>query len=392
LRDGTTGAGTRRSWISNALITGQLALSLVLLVAAGLFVRALDRAARVDPGFDPRGVTVVSLDTRTWGYDDVRGRQFYHTVLDRMAAVPGVTSVSVASFAPLTTRSLNDSVTLASGERGFAWYVGVSEGYFRTLGMPIIAGRPISSTDNERAPLVAVVNETFAKRLAPNGDALGKTFMRGKQPVTVVGIARDAKYATFDEAAPSMMFLSIDQAWQTNQTLLVRGLSPAQLAHGLHDIVRAIDPLLPVPATMTLGTASGISVLPQRIALIVTGTLGGIGLLLAVVGLYGVIAYSVSRRTRELGVRIALGASRTNVLALVLGDGLRLTAVGVLVGLILSAAATRVIAGLLFDVSALDAVTFLGMSLLLVVVAVLATYIPARRAARLDPMSALRSD
>jgi ABC-type antimicrobial peptide transport system permease subunit len=268
----------------------------------------------------------------------------------------------------------------------------VSEDYFRTLGMPIVAGRPIAGTDDERAPLVAVVNETFARRLAPNGGALGTTFMRDKQPVTVIGIARDAKYATFDETMPSMMFLSIDQAWQPNQTMLVRGLSPAQLARGLHDIMRAIDPLLPIPSVMTLDRASGITVLPQRIALIVTGTLGGVGLLLAVVGLYGVIAYSVNQRTRELGVRIALGASRTNVLSLVLGDGFRLATVGVLVGLGLSAAATRVIAGLLFDVSALDAVTFLGMSLLLVVVAVLATYIPARRAARLDPMSALRSD
>ncbi len=392
LRDGTTGAGTRRSWVGSSLIVGQLALSLVLLVAAGLFVRALERAGSVDPGFERAGVTVVSFDTRTWGYDDARGRQFYRALRDRVATLPGVTSVTFASFAPLTTRSLNDSVTLASGERAFTWLLSADGDYFRTLAMPIVAGRSLNASDDERSSPVAVVNETFAKRLAPNGAALGRTFVRGRQAVTVVGIARDAKYATFDEITPSMMFLSMEQAWQPNQTMLVRGPAPAQLARGLHDAMRAVDPLLPVPSLMTLDQAGGINVLPQRIALIVTGALGGVGLLLAMVGLYGVIAYSVNQRTRELGVRIALGASRANVLVMVLGDGLRLAAFGVVVGLALAAGVTRIIAGFLFDVSALDAVTFVATALLLVVVAVLATYIPARRAAALDPMTALRSE
>jgi putative ABC transport system permease protein len=392
LRDGTTGAGMRRSRIGNALIVGQLALSLVLLVAAGLFVRALGRAASVPPGFERSGVTVVSFDTRTWGYNDVAGQRFYHALRDRVAALPGVTAVTFASFAPLTTRSLNDSVTYASGERAFTWYVAAGNDYFRTLEMPVIAGRALGADDNERAAPVAVVNETFAKRLAPNGGALGRTFMRGKQAVTVVGVARDAKYATFDEATPSMMFLPIDQVWQPTQTMMVRGLSPAQLARGLHDAMRAIDSKLPVPSLMTLDEASGINVLPQRIALIVTGVLGGVGLLLSTLGLYGVIAYSVNQRTRELGVRLALGAQRATLLGMVLADGLRLAAVGVVVGLAAAAGATRVIAEFLFDVSALDAVTFIGTALLLVIVALLATYVPARRAARLDPMSALRSE
>jgi predicted permease len=392
LRDGTTGAGLRRSRMGSALIVGQLALSLVLLVAAGLFVRALGRAASVQPGFEKSGINVVSFDTRTWGYNDATGRRFYRALRDRVAALPGVTGVTFASFAPLTTRSLNDSVTLAGGERAFTWYVAADGDYFRTLEMPIVAGRSLTASDDERSAPVAVVNETFAKRLAPNGDALGRTFMRGRQPVTVVGVARDAKYATFDESTPSMMFLPIDQVWQPNQTMLVRGLSPAQLARGLHGAMRAIDRQLPVPGLMTLDEAAGITVLPQRIALIVTGALGSVGLLLAMLGLYGVVAYSVNQRTRELGVRLALGAQRTTVLGMVLGDGLRLAAVGVVVGLVAAAGATRVIAGFLFDVSALDAVTFIGMALLLVIVALLATYVPARRAAGLDPMSALRSE
>ena len=392
LRDGTTGAGLRRSRMANALIVGQLALSLVLLVAAGLFVRALGRAASVKPGFEKSGVSIVSFDTRTWGYNDATGQRFYHALRDRVAALPGVTAVTFASFAPLTTRSLNDSITFSDGERAFTWYVAAGSDYFRTLEMPIIAGRALSASDDERSAPVAIINETLARRLAPNGGALGRTLTRGKQVVTVIGIARDAKYATFDESTPSMMFVPIAQVWQPNQTMLVRGVSPAQLARGLHDAMRAIDPKLPVPSSMTLDDAAGISVLPQRIALIVTGALGGVGLVLATLGLYGVIAYSVNQRTRELGVRLALGAQRTMVLGMVLGDGLRLASVGVVVGLVMAAGATRVIAGFLFDVSALDAVTFIGTSVLLVMVALLAAYVPARRAARLDPMAALRSD
>jgi ABC-type antimicrobial peptide transport system permease subunit len=274
----------------------------------------------------------------------------------------------------------------------FSWIDGVGADYFSTLRMPIVSGRGLTRADDERAARVAVVNETFAKRLAPHGSAIGQTFTRGKSSVTIVGVARDAKYATFDEITPSMAFLSIDQTWQSNQTMLVRGLSATQTVRGLRDVMRAIDPMVPVPRVMSLDEASGITVLPQRIAVIVTGVLGGVGLILATLGLYGIIAYSVNRRTREMGVRIALGAERSTVLGLVLRDGLRLAAGGVAVGLVLSAAATRVLAGLLLNVSALDAVTFLATSALLVAVTLLATYIPARRAAALDPMTALRSE
>ncbi|MGH7617140.1 MAG: ABC transporter permease [Gemmatimonadaceae bacterium] len=392
LRDQSAGAGTRHRGTARVLMIGQLALSLVLLVAAGLFFRTLRVASRIDVGFDRAGVTIASFDTRTWGYDDDRGRRFYHDLRERVAALPGVTNATIASFAPLMTRSLNDSVSLSSGERAQTWYVGVSADYFATLRMPIVAGRAIDASDTQQSAPVAVVNETFAKRLSPNGSALGMTFKRGTSLVTVVGIARDAKYASFDEATPMLAYLPIEQAWQPNQTLLVRGVPPAQLARGLRDAARAIDPVLPVPGLTTLDEASGITVLPQRIAVIVTGVLGAVGLLLATLGLYGVIAYSVNRRTRELGLRIALGAQRGVVLRLVLNDGLRLAAAGLVTGLMLAAGATRVIANLLIDVSALDAVTFVGASLVLVAVTLLATYIPARRAAALDPMIALRAE
>lgn len=393
LRDGSSGSGSRRTWAGNALIVGQLALSLVLLVAAGLFLRALGTSARVDPGFDRAGVSVASFDSRAWGFDSVKARTFFHSLSDRVAAIPGVTSVSYASFAPLTTRSANDNITLASGASLFTWIVNVSGGYFTTLRMPLVAGRVLARTDDGGAPRVAVVNETLAKRLASDGSALGRTFTIRGQLVTVVGIAHDAKYADLSEATPPLAYFSMDQVWQPTWTMLVRtAAGEAQLGQGIHDAMRAVDPNVPRPTVITLERATGITLLPQRIAAVVTGVLGGVGLLLATLGLYGIIAYSVNGRTREMGVRVALGARRADVLRLVIREGMWLALGGVVLGLVLAALATRLIASLLFDVSALDAMTFAGMSLLFIAVALLATYLPARRAAGADPMAALRSE
>lgn len=392
LRDGSAGSGSRRTMAGNVLIVGQLSLSLVLLVAAGLFLRALNIGARVDPGFDRAGVSIASFDTRTWGYQDAKARRFYHDLSERVAAIPGVSSVAYASFAPLTTRSMNDSISLG-GDGMFVWFVNVGGDYFSTLRVPVMAGRALARTDDERAPRVAVINETLAKRLAPNGNALGRAFARGNELVTVVGIARDVKYADLTETTPPLVYYSVDQFWQSNQTLLVRVAgNPSQLASTIHDVIRSIDSSLPRTTVTTLETATGITLLPQRIAACVTGVLGGVGLLLAALGLYGVIAYSVNRRTREMGIRVALGARRSDVLGLVFREGMRLTVSGVVIGLILAAAATRLIAGLLFDVSSLDAITFAGMSVLFIAVALAAIYLPARRAASSDPMTALRSE
>jgi putative ABC transport system permease protein len=393
LRDGSAGSGTRRSWTGNALIVGQLALSLVLLVAAGLFFRAVDIGARVNAGFDRSGLSIASFDTRTWGYDEAKGRRFYSDLRTRIASLPGVTDAAFASFAPLTTRSMNDSIALATGDRLLSWFDNVGSDYFTTIRMPLVAGRGFAATDDERAPRVAVINETLAKRIAPTGGAVGTTFQHGPARILVVGVVRDAKYAAFDEVTPPMVFSPISQVWQSNQTLLIRtAIDRRQLALAVRGAVRAIDPTAPPPPVESLARASEVTVLPQRIAVIVTGVLGGVGLLLAAMGLYGVMAYSVNRRTREMGVRIALGAQPVDVLRLVVGEGARLVVAGVVLGVMLAAVATRVIASLLFDVSALDVATFAAMSVGLVAVSLLASYFPARRAAGFDPMTALRSE
>jgi predicted permease len=375
------------------MIVGQLALSLVLLVAAGLFLRALNIGSRIDPGFDRTGLSVAAFESQSWGYDSARARRFYEDLSERVAAIPGVTDVAFASFAPLTTRSMNDSVTFANGDRAFTWTTNVGGDYFATLRMPIVAGRPFAESDDERSAPVAVINETLARKLAPDGAALGRTLTFGKRVVTVVGIARDAKYAGFAETTPAMTFFPMRQHWQPHQTMLVRtAVVNAPVTAGLRSAIQSLDPALPVPALVTLERASGIAVITQRIAAIVTGTLGGAGLLLATLGLYGVIAYSVNRRTSEMGVRVALGARPRDVLRLVVREGMSLSLSGVALGLVMSAAASRLIAGFLFDVDPLDVNTFAGMSAMFVFVALLATFLPARRASRADPMAALRSE
>ncbi|HVS04071.1 MAG TPA: FtsX-like permease family protein, partial [Thermoanaerobaculia bacterium] len=250
-----------------------------------------------------------------------------------------------------------------------------------------------TAADDERAPNVAVINETLARRHFPEGGALGRTFRFRGEEVTVVGIARDAKYANLGEETPAFVYFPIDQLWRPSHQLLVRTEGdPLRLAPALAAAVRAIDPALPRPEVISLEEVTRVALLPQRVAAGVTGALGGVGLLLTAVGLYGMIAFAASRRTREIGVRMAFGARRADVLGLIVGEGLRLAGLGVLLGLLLAAAATRVMAGLLLGVSPLDAGTFLGAALLFVGVAAAASYLPARRAAAGDPVAALRAE
>jgi predicted permease len=402
LRSDSAGGGTRRGLLGNALVVGQLALSLVLLVAAGLFLRALDRGHRIDPGFDANGVAVASLDATSWGYDDARARPFYRALREQVAAIPGVTSVTYAEKLPLVFNSSMseihvDGAAAPAGDRrpgARVRYDLVDADYFATIRMPLVAGRAIDAGDDERAPRVAVVNQTLARLHFADGGAVGRTFRFDGQRVTIVGIARDAKYASLSEdAAPPMAYFPISQHWRPSRSLLVRSaLGAEQLAPAIQRAVRALDPALPRPMVSTLRYENRIVLLPQRVAAMVTGALGGVGLLLASVGLYGVIAYSVNRRTREIGIRLAIGAGRGDVLGMVVRDGMRLAGVGVVVGVALAAGATRLMRSLLFDVSPLDAATFGAMSLLFVAVALLASWLPARRAASADPRVALRAE
>jgi predicted permease len=395
LRSDSAAGGTRRTLIGNALIVCQLALSLLLLVAAALFVRALGFGARVDPGFDQSGVAIASLSPESWGYDEAQGHAFYRKLRDAASALPGVTAVSYTGRVPLTMSSSGDRIDVenAPGGRALIQLASVDTDYFAVLRIPLLHGRGFTTQDDENAPRVAVVNETFARRFWPDGSALGRTFgFRGAR-VTIVGIARDARYSDLSESTPAFAYFPLAQLWERDQTLLVRAAGgPRLVASDIDRAILDIDPLLPRPAVIPLEEATSIVLLPQRAAAWVTGGLGMAGLLLAAVGLYGIMAYSSARRTREMGVRMALGAQPSDILAIVVKEGMRLAAFGVAIGLVLAAGATRVIAGLLFGVSPLDPAAFLGMSAALIVVALLACYLPARRAAAADPLAALRAE
>ena len=399
LRSDSAGAGRRRSRLRDGLIVGQIAMSLLLLSSAGLFVRALGRGRATDPGFAVDGVVTTTLDLESAGYADGRARIAVRTLTDRMAQFPGVQAVATMRVLPLSMSSEGRDVNIAGqappgGRAGDAISVSmteVDEGFFNALRIPLVSGRGFARTDDANAPRVAVVNETFATRYFPAGDALGATFASDSQQVTIVGIARNAKYAKLDEAPTPFFYLPAAQQWRSVTNILVRtsGAPEAVTAALLRELA-TLDPSLPVPRITTLRQATAVVLLPQRVAAAVTGALGLTGLLLAAVGLYGILSFSTARRTREIGVRLALGASRQAIAQMVLGEGFRLVTVGIGAGLVLAVITTRALRPFLFGLNPLDPTTFAAMSSVLLSVALLATWLPARRASRVEPMQSMR--
>jgi predicted permease len=399
LRDDTTGSGRSRSRLRSALIVGQVALSLVLLSGSGLFVRALDRGRRVDPGFDVRHVAVASLNVGTAGYDDARGRAFFDALNARVSALPGVSRAAYARLLPLSMTNSGTDISIDGfappGKRpGDPFSVlidDIDHGYFDVVRLPIVAGRGIRPTDNQAAPRVAVVNQSFAKRYFPNTEAIGRSFHLDNGVVTIVGIVRDSKFKKLDEVPEPFMFLPFAQHWRANVSLLVRTTGdPAALGASIREAVRAIDPNLPAPTVTTLAQSTSVVLLPQRVAVAVTGVLGVLGLFLAAVGIYGVLSFSAAQRSAEIGIRVALGALRRDVVRLVVGEGMRLVGIGMLIGLPTALLATQALEPFLFGVSPFDVVTFGVIGATLGIVALVASYLPARRAATADPVVSLR--
>ena len=402
LRTSSAGGG-RRTFTSNALVVGQIACSLVLLTTAGLFVRAVTAGASMDPGFDARRVVLAAFDTRAYGYDETTGRAFYESLRRRLEASPAVESVTYSNSVPLTFADSMTSVVVDGSGTGASerqrMMVGswtVDTGYLDTLGVALLAGREFTPADTTDSGDVAIVNETFARRAWPSvspAAVVGRTYLSGDEPVTIVGLAADAKYVTLGEAPTPFVYRPQAQRWSTAQTLFVRVTGDLSSApRVVQEAVASIDPLLPRPSVTTLSREASLALLPQRVAAIVTGVLGGAGLVLAAIGLYGLISYGVTLRLREIGVRLALGASRGDVVHMVLWQGLRLTAVGAVLGLLASVFATRFVQSYLLNVSAMDPLAFGAAALVLVTVAVLAAVVPARRAGSADPLVVLRTE
>ncbi|MEO6236897.1 MAG: ABC transporter permease [Vicinamibacterales bacterium] len=392
---GTTGRGRLRQ----ALVVAQVALSVVLLVCASLFARSLASAASMDPGFSARQGLLASIDLMPGGYDEVRGAAFLQQLLVRVAAEPHVAAASVARSVPLDLGSGSDTAvtmdgyTPRDGEDVTAFYNQVGPGYFETMGIPLVRGRGIVDRDVANRPRVAVINETMARRYWSGRDPIGATIRYGSGPVTVVGIARDGKYQRLNEEPRNYLYLPVLQNYRGDLVLHVRtDRDPRLVLPAVQAAVHALDPNLPLFDVRTLDDHLRIRTLIPRMAAAMLGVFGLLGLFLASIGLYGVIAFGAAERTREIGLRMALGAGRSQVVWLVLRDGLALAAVGISVGLALASAAGRLVAGQLTGVSGWDPLSFLAAALLLIAVAAAACLLPALRASALSPLTALQRD
>ncbi|HEX8696358.1 MAG TPA: ABC transporter permease [Longimicrobium sp.] len=394
LKEGSPRGG-RRGRLRGAFVVGQLAMSLLLLLSAGLFVRALQRALAVDTGFDPDGVVVASLDLGAHGYDAERGQRLQRELLERVRATPGVLAAGLATMVPLSGEWDETRVRPAEGgDTAAAGFNAVDGEYFRTLGIPLLAGRTFTDRDRTGAPPVVVINRTLGERLWPGRSPVGQRMQANGMEAEVVGVVPDGKYESIREEPRAFLYVPAGQVYSERVTLHVRAAPGAEGAAlgALRRELRALDPDLPLGAPMPMAAMTGAALVPQRIAAWLIGLFGVVGLVLAAVGVYGLLAYSVSQRTREIGVRMALGAERAAVLRLVLGQGAALVAAGVAVGLAGALAASRVLAGMLYGLSATDPLTFVAVPLLVAAAGLLASWLPARRATRVDPLVALRAD
>ncbi|MGH9805606.1 MAG: ABC transporter permease [Candidatus Acidiferrales bacterium] len=398
---GTTETTSGR--LRSLLVISEVALAVVALIGAGLFVRSLRSAMSIDPGFQTGNMTTLNLDVSLQGYEAAAGQEFYRQLVERVQGIAGVESATLTSRLPLTfglsrTLWLEDQVP-SEKERGVLVNVAtVDVGYFETLGIPIIKGRTFETRDDANAPPVAIVNQALAARFWPGQEPLGKRirFPAGRDGeytplMEVVGVARYSKVATLGEEPTPLAYFPFRQDYNAGMTLVIQSAAdPAAILPSVRREIRAMDPGLPIFNVQPLTQVIAASLFLPRMGAYLLAAFGLLALVLAAGGIYGVISYAVTQRTHEIGIRMALGAERRHVLRLVLVHGMTLVGIGLGIGLAGAFAASRVVSSLLYGVSAADPLTFSGITLILTAVALLACWIPARRAARVDPMVALR--
>ena len=408
-RSSTTGA--RRNQVRNSLVVAEIALALVLLVGAGLLLKSYAHVQNIDPGFDRKNVLTAELDLPSPKYpgrvspDYNKGAamtNFWNEVVRRVRQLPGVETVALANVLPLSGSNTDSSFAIEGremrpNEPGPDEEIrDVTPDYFRVLKTPLLRGRFFTEADKADAPGVVIINEALAKKYWPAEDPLGKriTFDDPRKPnpewITIVGIVKSLRHRGLDVDPAPEYYLSLAQNPQRDMVLVVRSAQdPRSLASAVRREIQSIDPDQPLANIRTLEDVTAESVAPRRMSMVLLGAFAGIALLLASVGIYGVISYLVVQRTHEIGVRMALGAQRTDVLRLVVGHAARLVAVGTVIGLALAFFSTRTLSAFLYTVGAFDFATFASVTIALGAVALLASYVPALRATRADPMIAL---
>lgn len=404
LKDDRSDRSGSKFRLRRLFVSGQVGLSLLLLCAAGLFLRSLQRSGEIPTGFDPEEVEMVTFDLSLDGYDEESGRRFLSSLLDRTRGIPGVSEASIASDLPMDM-SANEQPFLPDGWKGPEHGMGsafniVGDGYFETLRVRVLEGRGFTPADDARAPGVAVVSRTFASRAWPGEPAVGRRIQRSPRPgeaadprawLTVVGVVDDVKNQLLTEEPEPMAYLPVAQSYEPELSLLVRSDGPSR-ASEIRQAIHALDPNLSRTPVRSVESYTGLGLLPQRLAASLSTGLGVLALLLSALGVYGVVAYSVAQRSREIGIRLAVGADRRDILRLVLGGTVRMVLPGVLAGGALALALSQLIRSFLIGISPADPVTFAGTTALLLAVVALASLSPARRASRTDPMEALRTE
>ncbi len=385
-----------RGRLRGALTVVQVALSLVLVAGAGLFLRSLVKIRAVEPSMLTDRTIAATINITLRGYDEARGRQFYDEVLDAVSRQPGVQSAALAYVLPVTAggmrNNLNPRSTIPAIDAPVEYdIVPVSPGFFETVGVPLLEGRYFQRSDGAAAPPVIIINERMKATFWPSHDPVGQPFKGGLDTYTVIGVARDTKYRSLREKPRMVMYVPLAQMHMPTVNLIVRtALPPDTTTSALREAVRSVDPAMPLYNVRTLAEHVDRSLYLDRVRARLISWLAALALALAAVGIFGVISYNVTQRTREVGIRLALGAQRRQILAMLLGSGARLALGGLVIGGALALWLTRSVASQLYGITPHDPVALGGAAALLFAVALVATYIPARRATRIDPMSAVR--
>ena len=397
---GSSSGAKANGRLASGLVVAQISLSLLLLVCAGLFIRSFLSAQEVDAGFNPRGILLASFDLFPAGYTPASGREFDRQLLTRVQAMPGVQSVALSDRTPLSLAGGSTSVkpegyVEQANESMEVQVATVTENFLKTMQIPLISGREFTPQDTEKTQRVAIVNQNFVDRYWPHQNAIGKQVRSDltNELFTVVGVTRNSKVNTLSEPPTPMIYLPLYQVYRPSVMLSARVTGdPMAYADKVKKIIQDLNGDLVIHDVTTLQIREQLATFVQRLAGTFVGAFGLLALVLAAVGIYGVTAYTTRQRTHEIGIRMALGAAREDILKLVIGQGLRLTAIGVVIGLAVSFALTRFLSSQLLGVTSTDMVTFTGVAFLLCAVALAACYIPARRATHVEPTVALRNE